>query len=218
MKYFLVVIFILLITGCSSRENTIEQSKVDTLIIHDTIYIIKEKKKDWQKNFGLTHDPNKDSIWHKPVSYYLNDKELSPIAIEFYYGYIEPSDNGTTDELLKYVTTDNNKLRPFYRWCLFKTIQISDGALAEHIGIPARKYAEKFPKEFFEYMDSDSSGKKYIEWTSAINYSGYYDGDNYNNHEKIRKSLIKKMNNNCIDCDKIILKRINKLAFDCFNK
>ena len=75
--------------------------------------------------------------------------------------------------MLSLVTTNDNNLRPFYRWCLNKTIQIEDGALAEYTGIPARQYAEKFPKEFFEYMDYDTTKEKYGDWVGSISYSGY---------------------------------------------
>ena len=114
------------------------------------------------------------------------------------------------------VTTDNNDLRPFYRWISNKTILIQDGALAEYTGVPARKYAEKFPKEFFEYMDYDKSGEKYLDWTNAILYSGFYDLDDYKNSKKIRDNLIKTMNSNCINCDEKMIGRIEKFVKDCF--
>ena len=197
----------------SASANTI---KVDTFIIHDTIYIGEDNNPDWQSGFNLTHEPDKDSSWGKPASYYLNDKECVSIAFEFYHGYFRPSDNGATDELSEYASTDNNKLRPFYRWCLNMTIQISDGALGEHVGVPARRYAEKFPKEFFQYMDYDTTGEKYKDWIGAISYSGFYDGDDYTKPKEIRDRLIAKMKKNCINCSDKIRMRIDKFAKDCF--
>lgn len=220
MKTLISIIFITTFTCCNS--NTLDKSSsentnnVDTVIKHDTIYLTKDNKTDWQNGFNLTHDPDKDSIWNKPVSYYLNDKECASIAYEFYYGNFRPSDNGATDELLKYAITDNNKLRPFYRWCLNKTIQIADGALAEHVGVPARRYAEKFPKEFFEYMDNDTTNKRYKDWVDAISYSGFYDIDNYKKPQEIRNRLINEMVKNCSNCSEQISKRIYKFAKECF--
>ena len=159
----LIITFTLFACNSSPASHKIIQTKTDTIIKHDTI-IANLNNRNWQADFGLTHDPEKDSIWFKPVSYYLNDKNCSGLASDFYYGILRPSDDGTTDELLKLATSDNNKLRPFYRWCLNKTIIIQDGALGEHTGVPARKYAEKFPQEFFSYMDIDTSGEKYNEW------------------------------------------------------
>ena len=214
------IAFLIVFVSCNSnrvdKSSSANANKIDTIVKHDTIYIGRDNDSDWQKGFKLTHEPNKDTIWGKPVSYYLNDKECVGIAYEFYYGYFRPSDNRATDELLKYAVTDNNKLRPFYRWCLNKTIQISDGALAEHVGVPARRYAEKFPKEFFEYMDFDITDEKYKNWVSAISYSGFYDIDNYKKPQEIRNRLINEMEKNCINCSEHISKRIDKFAKDCF--
>jgi len=220
MKTPLYIIIIATVASCNSREvdksGAVKINKVDTFIKHDTIFLGEDNNSDWQNSFNLTHEPDKDTIWGKPVSFYLHDKECATIAFEFYYGYFRPSDNGATDELLKYATTDNNKLRPFYRWCLNKTIEISDGALAEHVGEPARRYAEKFPKEFFQYMDYDTTGEKYNDWIGAISYSGFYDGDDYTKPKEIRDRLIDKMKQNCINCSDQIRKRIDKFAKDCF--
>ena len=220
MKTLISLIFIATFASCNSNQvdksPSVNANKVDTFIKHDTVYISEDRNSDWQKGFDLTHDPDIDSIWGKPVSYYLNDKQCAAIAFEFYYGYFRPGDNGATDELLKYATSDNNKLRPFYRWCLNKTIEISDGALAEHVGVPARRYSEKFPKEFFQYMDYDASGEKYSEWISAISYIGFYDGDDHKKPKEIRDRLIAKMKQNCINCSDQILRRIDKFAKDCF--
>jgi len=220
MKLLISIIIVTMVVSCNSgvvdKSASANTIKVDTFIIHDTIYIGEDHNPDWQSGFNLTHEPDKDSIWGKPVSYYLNDKECVSIAFEFYHGYFRPSDNGATDELLKYAATDNNKLRPFYRWCLNMTIQISDGALGEHVGVPARQYAEKFPMEFFQYMDYDSTGEKYKEWISAISYSGFYDGDDPEKPKEIRDRLIAKMKKNCNNCGDQIRKRIDKFAKDCF--
>jgi hypothetical protein len=220
MKTLISIIFITTFASCNSnradKNASVNANKVDTFIKHDTIYISQSNNSDWQKSFNLSHDPDKDTIWGKPVSYYLNDKECATIAYEFYYGYFRPSDDGATDELLKYAVTDNNKLRPFYRWCLNKTIQISDGALAEHVGVPARRYAEQFPKEFFEYMDCDTTNGKYKDWVSAISYSGFYDIDDYKKPQEIRNRLINEMKKNCINCSGQLSKRIDRFAKDCF--
>jgi hypothetical protein len=220
MKIQIFAISMMAFTSCNSNESdkplSVDSNRADTVVKHDTIYLNNVDDTGWQKSFDLTHDPDKDTVWGKPVSYYLNDNECAGIAYEFYYGYFRPSDNGATDELLKYAATDNARLRPFYRWCLNKTIQISDGALAEHVGIPARRYAEKFPKEFFEYMDYDTTGEKYKDWISAISYSGFYDIDDYKKPKAIRDRLINRMKRNCINCNDQILGRIEKFAKDCF--
>jgi hypothetical protein len=215
LKFTVLFIFFAACSDRQSKTNNIQQSATtDTIFIHDTVY--NNNSRNWQESFGLKHDPDEDTVWNKPVSYYISDKECSGLARDFYYGELRPSDNGMTEELLQLVTTDNNKLRPFYRWCLNKTIQIQDGALGEYTGVPARQYAEKFPKEFFEYMDYDTTGNKYLDWVNSILYSGFYDKDDYKKPKDIRKRLIQTMKANCKNCSEQLKKRIDKFATDCF--
>jgi hypothetical protein len=182
--------------------------------IHDTVYIYPDR--EWQQGFDLTHNPDEDSVWHKPVSYYINNKRCAGLAIDFYNGEFRPSDNNATDQLLNYATTSNDTLRPFYRWCLNKTIEISDGALADHVGLPAKRYAEKFPKEFLHYMQADSTKSRYRNWVEAINYSGYYDHDSPNDYLTTRREFIGTMKRNCKGCNAKIFKLIEKFGVDCF--
>jgi hypothetical protein len=217
-KFPLLIFTLLLFIACSDKEaktkNLSKTTSVDTVIKHDTLYINNDP--DWQQGFGLTHEPEKDSVWGKPVKFYIDNKNCSPIAIDFYLGEFRPTDNNTTAALLSLVTTDDNSLRPFYRWCLNKTIQIQDGALAEYTGVPARQYAEKFPKEFFEYMDTDTTKEKYSDWVSSISYSGFYDKDDYKKSGDIRKRMTQAMKENCKNCSEQLMKRIDKFATDCF--
>ncbi len=217
MRALNFIVALIFLTACNNvqKKNDIQQATTsDTIIKHDTVYY--NNNRDWQKGFDLTHNPEEDSVWNKPVSYYIFDKDCSGLASDFYYGELRPSDNGMTEELLNLVTTDNNKLRPFYRWCLNKTIQIQDGALGEYTGVPARHYAEKFPKEFFEYMDYDKTGDKYLDWVNSILYSGFYDQDDYKKPQDIRKRMSQAMKKNCKDCSEQLKERIDKFVKDCF--
>lgn len=171
---------------------------------------------DWQRGFNLTHDIDKDSIWRKPVRYYIENKKCSQTAIDFYYGKYRPTDEPKTEALLGLVTTTDSELRPFYRWVLNNTIAIQDGALAEYTGTPARQYAEKFPDEFFDYTDLDESGDKYRDWCEAISYSGFYDTDDYKDPKAIRDKIQKTMLKNCRDCNKAMTVKITEFANDCF--
>jgi hypothetical protein len=177
----------------------------------------KKEVKTWQDDFGLTHSIDLDSIWKKPVRYYVSNKNCDSTAIKFYLGIYRPKDESETERLLSLITTKNDSLRPFYRWILDKTIFIQDGALAEYTGIPARKYAENFPKEFFEYMDYDKSGQKYSNWCNSIAYSGFYSSENVEKPERIKENLINIMTENCKNCQGNYKKRIIKLANDCFS-
>lgn len=196
-------------------ESQIAKPKGEKLKVTENS-IIQKNQNDWQQGFGLTHNIDKDSIWKKPVRYYIENKDCFQTAIDFYFGKFRPVDDEKTEKLLGLVTTDNSELRPFYRWILNKTILIQDGALAEYTGIPARKYAERFPNEFFEYMDIEKSNEKYLNWCNSIMYSGFYDKDSFENPELIRKEFAKTMSKNCKNCDQTTLERINKFTDDCF--
>lgn len=221
MKFTTAILFILILLSCNETQEKKRNEKTfcrkDSIFIHDTVYINNESYGEWQRDSNLTHDPDKDSIWGKPVRYYIEDQNCNVNAIDFYNGSLRPTDNYTTTELLKLAYTDNNKLRPFYRWCLNKTIQIQDGALGEYTGEPARRYAEKFPKEFFEYMDFDTSESKYQEWVSSIEYSGFYEKEDFTNPKKISLEFANKMKLNCKNCNEELLKRIDKFAKECFD-
>lgn len=217
MKTLLFIFLAINLTACNNSQNNIKnlQSKnVDTVIKHDTIYI--NNSNNWQEAFGLTHEPEQDTVWNKPVKFYIDNKNCSPIAIDFYLGEFRPTDNHTTAALLSLATTNDNSLRPFYRWCLNKTIQVQDGALAEYTGIPARQYAEKFPKEFFEYIDIDTTKEKYKDWVSSISYSGFYNKDDYKKPADIRNRMTQTMKKNCKNCNEELIKRIDKFVSDCF--
>ena len=83
-------------------------------------------------------------------------------------------------------------------------------------GVPARQYAEKFPKEFFEYMDSDTSLERYNAWVESIGYSGFYDNEEDNNSASIRQGMASNMKQHCKGCNKALLQRIDTLAKNCF--
>lgn len=222
MRFFYIINLSFLFFACTSKDRQVSSQNVDVNKKNDTVFnkltniSLNSDSIDWQEGFGLTHDPNVDSIWFKPVSFYLSNKACSPLAKDFYYGKLRPSDDNITDSLLNLAVTNNNELRPFYRWCLNKTIVIQDGALGEHTGIPARRYAEKFPKEFFEYMDIDTSGNKYLDWVNSILYSGFYEEDDYKKSQEIAKRMGDRMKLNCKGCNKETIKRIDKLVQDCF--
>lgn len=191
-------------------------SERDTIVIRDTILIrdtvVKISNYDWQKGFGLSHDENKDSIDGKAVEYYLSDPNCSALAFDFYYGNFKPQDNASTAELLELVLTDNEKLRPFYRWCLDMTIKVADGALGEYPGQPALKYVKKFPKEFFEFIDKAENPYSYTDWVAIINYSGLNDYDF--DAEKAYKQIKEEIKDNCSNCSPELEERIDKFARD----
>jgi hypothetical protein len=213
--FFIALAFSLKACRENQQKTSIStQNKTDILVKKDSTYL--NDKNDWQSGFGLTHNTELDTIWTKPVKYYFENPKCSQLARDFYSGKFRPTDNDSTKELLSLVTTENIELRPFYRWCLNKTIQIQDGALAEYTGSPARQYVEKYPREFFEYMDIDTTSGKYHDWTSSISYSGFYDEDDYKKPNEIKDRMTKKITKNFKNLDTNFEKRITKLVEDCF--
>jgi len=200
-----IMIFILLLS-CNSNEKGDKQKRAISrdIISHKDVYW-----KD-QVNGKLYLLP--DSINEKPISFYLNNAGVAQIAKDFYINKFRPSDNDSTTLLLSYLSTNDSIVRPFYLWCLDFTITISDGALSEYPGEPAIQYATKFPKEFFEFMDQDSTRERYKRWVEIIAYSGLV---NYNaEYEKIKTDVTGKLDANCILCNDSYKKRNEKFVDD----
>ena len=218
MKFLKLFVVIAFFHACAEKPYSKPKRFVfkDTILVRDTV-IMYPPEKDWQQMLNLSHDPDVDTVAGKPVNYYLKDSSCSGLASDFYYGFLKPSDNGTTDELLKLACSPNSKLRPLYRWCLEVTISISDGALAEHVGDPARKYAELYPEEFFGYMDNDTSGRRYDDWVEAINYSGIYENEDHEKPKLVAANVVRNMKKNCKGCDSREMKRIEAFATHCFH-
>ena len=236
MKTQIFISIILILVACSDRKSKGEiitkSQPADTIVKHDTIFICNDN--DWQQNFGLTHNPERDSIWGKPVKFYVENPDCSPTAIDFYWGQFRPTDNirkmlserrailehsftpFKLIDLPKDIVGITQNLFQLLNICLNKTIQIQDGALAEYTGVPARQYAEKFPKEFFEYMDYDTTNEKYEDWVSSISYSGFYGNEDYKKIDELRNNLTKAMKTNCKGCSETLINRVDKFAKDCF--
>jgi hypothetical protein len=171
----------------------------------------------WIDRYGITRDPNKDSIAGKPVTDYLAAPQVDQIAKDFYTGKYRPTDNDSTTHLLGLINTKNKQLRPFYRWCLDETINIADGAVGEYPGEPAMEYALAYPAEFFTYMDKDTSGKRYKNWVDIISYSGLSDyTDNYNttDFEKVKKRITANLSVNCSPCSAVLRGKIENFSND----
>ena len=208
MSKIILFSLLMIMLSCKRKETNILPKK-DATIYEST---------NWQDDLKLTHSIDLDSVWNKPVRFYVTNKKIDSTALKFYLGVYRPKDEPETARLLNLITVENDSLRPFYRWILNNTIIIQDGALAEYTGVPARKYAEKFPKEFLDYMAFDKSGRRYFDWYNSISYSGFYYFENFKDKKAIRENLITTMMNNCKDCDAEYKKRIRKFAKDCFSK
>lgn len=215
----IVSLLTLALFSCTSGEGglseKIEQKQAgDTIRIVDTIYkmdtVYLKADPNWQKYFDISHQPHTDSIWGESVDYYISDPNCDALAFDFYYGNFRPGDNASTAELLELVLTSNDKLRPFYRWCLEKTMEIADGALGEYPGEPARMYAEKYPKEFLDYMRAQTDSSVYYTWVSLISFSGLHEF-NYNQDQSFEE-VRSRMRKACQDCGDEDFELIDRFA------
>ena len=199
----LIIISVLSLLACNNSDKSAAQTSLDTT---------RPERNIWVDRLTNAKYPLPDTIAGRPVSFYLGNPKVASIAKSLYSGQFRPEDNDTTTQLLALVVTDDSIIRPFYRWCLDFTIQISDGALGEYPGEPALKYAIKFPKEFFAYMDKDPTGERYNEWTGIIAYSGL--NDYTQKATEIQKEITSKMISNCKGCNRELNQRIITFAKD----
>lgn len=217
MKYCYLFIALFVVISCSktakSELNNSDTFVTDSISKENQVLSNSKPKMDWQVSFNLTHNSSIDTINGMPVKFYIENKKCDSLAITFYYGKYRPTDDDLITNLLNLSSTDDEELRPFYLWILDKTIEIADGALAEYPGIPARKYAEKFPEELFKFIDADTTKNRYSNWTDIISYSGFYEDDDYKNPKLIRKNLVSEMLKNS---SSKLQNRITKFASDCF--
>jgi hypothetical protein len=218
MRYLIILIVMVFCFSCERRAK----HPADIAASHpDTVKVQPKPEKEtgnfWIDRYGITRNPDKDSIAGKPVKDYLNDPQVAQIAKDFYTGKYRPTDNDSTTHLLELVKTKNKELRPFYRWCLDETINIADGALGEYPGEPAMQYVLAHPAEFFIYMDKDTSGKRYNNWVGSISYSGLSDyTDHYKtkDFDKVKKKITADLLANCSPCTVALRNKIEKLSDD----
>ncbi|MBS1617213.1 MAG: hypothetical protein JST76_01755 [Bacteroidetes bacterium] len=184
----------------------------DTVYVHDTIYI--SNNYDWREIFGFRyHDSGRDSIAGYPLDYYTLDTACSAYAIGFLGSSWRPSCDRMTDELLALAVRKDPKFHPLYVWCLFMTLRISDGCLAENVGLPARRYAEVYPKEFFAAMDQPRDSDMYALFIEAIRYSG--DEASEHSPDEVRAHIEARMLSHCTGCSAALHQRIHQFSVDC---
>lgn len=82
---------------------------------------------NWAQQMGVTLDPVRDSVWEQPVQYYIGQPECSSLATSFYQGSFPLGNPDSAAALFALTNTSNSDLRPFYRWCLTKAMQLQNG-------------------------------------------------------------------------------------------
>jgi hypothetical protein len=105
------------------------------------------------------------------IVFYLNNKQVSKTAKDFYHGKFKASDDAKTLSILDSVNTNNNLTRPFYIYLVSKMLDKSDGALAEALSNSCKEFVELNPDQAIEFLYSHNKivDKKFIDaWASQI--------------------------------------------------
>jgi len=124
----------------------------------------------------FSHSVNKEHVTElngKPISYYLNHKDIDVYAKLYYQGKFAASDDTLTFAFLDSVLTNNEETKPFYLFVANSVVSIADGALAEVVAEYCWAYFEKYPCDFFALSGDKLYSEIYFKWFNLAS-SGYY--------------------------------------------
>lgn len=103
--------------------------------------------------------------------FYLDNKQVSKTAKDFYNGKFKASDDTKTFSILDSLKTKNNLARPFYIYLVSTMLDKADGALSEELGNKCKEFIEQYPDRLIDFLYSDSKlvDKKFTDnWANAI--------------------------------------------------
>jgi hypothetical protein len=87
---------------------------------------------------------------------YLNNKNVSIVAKDFYSGKFKASDDERTLSILDSLKTRNNLTKPFYIYLVSIMMDKSDGALSEVLGEASKEFIEHNPNEAIDFLYSSN--------------------------------------------------------------
>lgn len=90
----------------------------------------------------------------QPIATYLNSKQVSAAAKDYYNGKFSATDDDRTFSIFDSLRTTNNATRPFYIFLTSRILQHVDGALSEMAGLTCQDFIEKHPNELATYLRS----------------------------------------------------------------
>ena len=127
------------------------------------------------------------------VASYLNNRQVSKIAKDFYKGRFKASDDKNTMSIVDSLKTRNNTTRPFYIYLVSKIMTTADGALSEAVGYASKEFFKLHPNALVEFLYANNKmvEKKFISaWALQIAGEIMIDCEG-NEKQCIRKSLQK---------------------------
>ena len=105
------------------------------------------------------------------IKSYLDNKQVSQAAKDFYYGKFKPADDTKTFSIIDSLKTKNNLTRPFYILLISKIINKADGALSESLGVSCKEFIESKPDFLIDFLYSKSTtvDKRFLDnWAKQI--------------------------------------------------
>jgi hypothetical protein len=105
------------------------------------------------------------------IKSYLDSKQVSKAAKDFYYGKFKATDDTKTFSIIDSLKTKNNLTRPFYIFLVSKIIDKADGALSESLGVSCKDFIESHPDFLIDFLYSKSTivDKRFLgNWANQI--------------------------------------------------
>ncbi len=106
------------------------------------------------------------------AKFYINNKQVSKAAKDFYNGRFKAIDDTRTFSILDSLRTKNDSTRAFYIYSVSKMLDRADGALADELGNTCKKFVEYHPDYLIDFFYSDTKlvdKKNFIDdWANII--------------------------------------------------
>jgi hypothetical protein len=105
------------------------------------------------------------------TKFYLDNKQVSKTAKDFYYGKFKATDDKKTFSIIDSLKTKNNSTRPFYIFLVSRIIDKADGALSEYLGVSCKTFVESHPDFLLDFLYSRNTivDKRFFEkWAGQI--------------------------------------------------
>jgi hypothetical protein len=106
----------------------------------------------------------------KDFSLYLNSKQVSKNAKDYYNNKFKASDDGKTLSIIDSLKSKNDETRPFYIFLVSRMMIKSDGALSEALG-DCKDFLENHPDYAIDFLYSNNSldNKIFVDnWAKTI--------------------------------------------------
>jgi len=199
-------------SGDSSRwtDQDIPLSELDTGNVNtDSVAIADEMRKLFL--------PGDSLIEGRPVSFYLNRRDVSPVAKNFYLLHFIPAIDNMTASLCDSLLTKNDTTRPFYYFLFLRLNRISGEDLHDLLQNYALEYITRFVDEFYNKLQIPQYKSDYGMWTDYVyleSWKSSYSGKEMADSSEIYQRIVTKHIQNVKHLTPILRSQIEKFAND----